>query len=106
MAANGVSAAIGGLPASPRFTHRRNHEQRGGADRRTCPSMTTPHGSSYDPFTAALTPVALRLRGYSIDVQLWPASTKLRVHRSDGCRDEASTISLMGVRGATPAALR
>ena len=90
MAANGVSAAISGLPASPRFTHRRNHEQRGGAKKRTCPSMRTPHGSSYDPVTAALTPFPLRLRGYSIDVQLWPGSTKLRVHRSDRCRDEST----------------
>ena len=66
--------------------------------------MRTPDGSSYDPVTVALTPFPLRLRGYSIDVRLWPGSAKLRVHRSDGCRDDASTISMMGVRGATPAA--
>ena len=42
------------------------------------------------PVTAALTPFPLRLRGYSIDVQLWPGSAKLRVHRSEGCRDEST----------------
>jgi len=50
--------------------------------------MRTPHGSSHDLVTAALTPFPLRLRGYSIDVQL-AGSTKLRVHRSEGCRDES-----------------
>jgi hypothetical protein len=68
------------LPASPRFTHHRSHEQRERRNERRW-SMRTAPGRRCVPVPGAPTPFPLRLSGYSIDVQLGPGGTNLRVHR-------------------------